>query len=231
MAFLRTLLVWGFGLPVTVFFFTLILIAYVFGYRGGCMGRFTALWGRGILALAGVRLRVEGLENIPPERSVIFMSNHQGAFDIPALHCAIPTDFKWVAKKSLFNVPLIGWSLALAGHIPIERENAASALKSLEDAVGRIKSGASVVIFPEGTRSHSDELLPFKRGAFMLAAKSGAPVVPVAIKGTRGILKRGGFFITPADVCISFGAPVPTEGAGEKMLRTMTKDSILKMLG
>ena len=103
-------------------------------------------------------------------------------------------------------------------------------MKSLEDAVDKIKSGTSVVIFPEGTRSESNELLPFKRGAFMLAAKSGVPVVPVAITGTKGILKRGGFFITPADVSISFGAPFPTEGVEEKTLRTMTKDSIKKML-
>lgn len=231
MAFFRTLLVWGAGLPITVFFFVLMLMAGVFGRGGGWMGRLTALWGGAILALAGVRLNVDGVENIPRGRAVIFMSNHQGAFDIPALHRAIPAEFRWVAKKSLFSIPIIGWGMSIAGHIPIERENAASAFKSLEAAADRIRRGVSVAIFPEGTRSQSDGLLPFKRGAFMLAAKSGVPVVPVAIRGTSGILKRGGFFITPADVSVSFGAPLPTEGVEDKRLRTMTKDSIKKMLG
>ncbi|MBI5902118.1 MAG: 1-acyl-sn-glycerol-3-phosphate acyltransferase [Deltaproteobacteria bacterium] len=230
MAFFRTLLVWGAGLPVTAFFFALMLISYVFGCGGRCMGRLTALWGGAILALAGVRLNISGVDNIPRGRAVMFMSNHQGAFDIPALQRAIPADFRWVAKKSLFKTPLIGWAMSIAGYIPIERENAASAFKSLEAAADRIRMGVSVVIFPEGTRSQSDELLPFKRGAFMLAVKSGVPVVPVAIKGTKGILKRGGFFITPADVSVSFGVPFPTEGMEEKTLRTMTKDSIKEML-
>lgn len=231
MAFFRTLLVWGAGLPVTIFFFVLMLIACVSGCGGRCMGRLATLWSGAILALAGVRLSVDGVDNIPRGRAVIFMSNHQGAFDIPALQRAVPAEFRWVAKKSLFKIPLIGWAMSVAGHIPIERENSVSAFKSLDAAADRIRRGVSVVIFPEGTRSQSDELLPFKRGAFMLAAKSGAPVVPVAIKGTKGILKRGGFFITPSDVRVSFGAPLPTEGVGDKTLRNMTKDSIKKMLG
>lgn len=231
MAFFRTLLVWGAGLPVTFFFFVLILMAYLLGCGGRYAGRLTALWGGVILALAGVRLKVDGVDNVPRGRAVIFMSNHQGAFDIPALQRAIPAEFRWLAKKSLFRVPIIGWAMSLAGYIPIERENSVSAFKSLDAAAERISRGVSVAIFPEGTRSHSDELLPFKRGAFMLAVKSGVPVVPVAIKGTKGILKRGGFFITPADVSVSFGAPFPSEGVGEKTLRNMTKDSIKKMIG
>lgn len=231
MAFFRTLLVWGVGVPLTVLFFVLMSIAYISGCGGRRIGWLATLWSGAMLAFAGVRMNVDGVENIPQGRAVIFMSNHQGAFDIPALQWAIPADFRWVAKKSLFKVPLIGWCMSLAGHIPIERENSVSAFKSLEAAVDRIRSGVSVVIFPEGTRSQSDDLLPFKRGAFMLAVKSGVPVVPVAIKGTKGVLKRGGFFITPADVRVSFGAPFPTDGVDEKTLRNMTKNSIKKMLG
>lgn len=180
--------------------------------------------------LAGTKIEVRGAENVPRDRPVIFVSNHQGAFDIPALQGVIPIQFRWLAKKSLFSVPLIGWSMSLAGYIPIERENSVAAYKSMEEAAERIKNGTSVVIFPEGTRSQTGELLPFKRGAFMLASKSGVDMVPVAIRGTREILKKGGFWIKPSKVEISFCKPVPVGGADEKTLRNIAKREIVNAL-
>lgn len=212
----------------TVFIITLI---YPFSREGLFIRRLEAFWCRMMLGLSGIKLDVKGVENIPGKGPVVFLSNHQGAFDIPVLGGVIPLNFRWIAKKSLFSVPLIGWAMRMAGHIPIDRENPADAYKSMEDALERIKTGKSVVIFPEGTRGSSDALLPFKRGAFLLAAKSGVPVVPVAIKGTREILEKGSWKINPSSVHVSFGPPINTAGGNEKELRNVTKDSIKRMLG
>ena len=224
--FLRTLALWALGLPLTAFIFLAIMATFVFDRNGRAIHSLVALWARLILLISGVSVSVEGIENIPTGTPVVFLSNHQGAFDIPVLQGFIPVQFRWVAKKSLFNVPLIGWSMRFAGYIAIDRDNAAEALKSMEAAASRIRNGTSVLIFPEGTRSDTGKLLPFKRGGFMLAAKSGAPIVPVAVSGTNVIMTRGGLSIRPASVRVSFGHPIETSGAEDKYLRNRTKEAI-----
>lgn len=226
MMFLRTLAVWVFGLPITIFLFFVILLSVLFERKGRTVHSIGSFWSRIILALSGVKVKIKGLENIPRDRPVIFLSNHQGAFDIPALQGFLPVQFRWVAKKSLFKIPIIGWSMTLAGYVGIDRDNPAEALKNMEEAAEKMKKGTSVLVFPEGTRSTTGELLPFKRGAFMLARKSGVPIVPVAIRGTTGIMKKGSLLINPADVVISVGAPIATDGSDEKDLRSKTKKVI-----
>lgn len=229
--FPRTLIVWALGLPVTIFLFIIVLLSLLVDRTGAMIHSIGALWCRIILALSGVRVRVNGAENIPGDGPVIFLANHQGAFDIPALQANLPVQFRWVAKKSLFSIPVIGWSMTLAGYIAIERENPQLAYKSMEDAAERIRGGTSVLIFPEGTRSETGKLLPFKRGAFTLAAKSGATVVPVAISGTSGIMKKGSLLINPAEVTITIREPMASTGVEEKDLRNMTKRAISEALG
>lgn len=224
--FLRTLAIWALGLPLTAFIFLAIIATFSFDRSGRSIHALVALWARLILLLSGVRVRVEGTENIPTGRAVVFLSNHQGAFDIPVLQGFIPVQFRWVAKKSLFSVPLIGWSMTLAGYIAIDRENAAEALRSMEAAAAKIRNGTSVLIFPEGTRSDTGKLLPFKRGGFMLAAKSGVPIIPVAVSGTNVIMKRGRVSVRPASVRVRFGRPIETGGAEDKHLRNRTKEAI-----
>jgi 1-acyl-sn-glycerol-3-phosphate acyltransferase len=159
------------------------------------------------LFLAGVAVEVKGLDKIP-RGPVILASNHRAAFDIPVLQGCLPVQFRWLAKRSLFKIPVFGWFMTLAGYIPIEREHAGRAYRSIESAAGRIKGGTSVLIFPEGMRSYSEKLLPFKRGAFMLASRSEAPIVPVAVTGTTGIV-----------------------GKDEKRLNDMTRGAIEGLLG
>ncbi|MBI2413922.1 MAG: 1-acyl-sn-glycerol-3-phosphate acyltransferase [Deltaproteobacteria bacterium] len=224
--FFRTLAIWALGLPLTAFIFLVIMATFVFDRSGRAIHAIVSLWARLILLLSGVRVRVEGMENIPRGKAVVFLSNHQGAFDIPVLQGFIPVQFRWIAKKSLFRIPLIGWSMSFAGYIAIDRENAAEALRSMEAAASRIRSGTSVLIFPEGTRSETGKLLPFKRGGFMLASKSGVPIVPVAVSGTNVIMRRGGFSVRPASVRVSFGHPIETGGAEDKDLRNRTKQAI-----
>src|SRR3972149_7674856 len=198
--YLRTLLVWAAGIPITMALFVLVVLSLFIDRTGRLVHSIGALWCRVIRALSGVRVLVVGAENLPRDRPVIIVSNHQGAFDIPVLQCHIPMQFRWVAKKSLFKIPIVGWSMGLAGYIGIERERASSAYKSIEAAAERIKNGTSVLIFPEGTRSNTGELLPFKRGGFLLATKSGVTVVPVSIQGTADIMKKESILIRPGIV-------------------------------
>jgi len=228
--FLRTLAVWALGLPVTIVFCLLVFLAALADRTGSAAHSVAALWCRTVLVLAGVRVKVEGVEKIPRGTPVLFLSNHQGAFDIPALQSSVPAQFRWVAKKSLFKIPLIGWSMYLSGYIGIQRERAAESYRSMEKAAAKIRGGTSVMIFPEGTRSDTGELLPMKRGAFVLASKSGVPIVPIAINGTKDIMKRGGFLIRPHEVTIRIGDPIPTEGVEEKDLRPRTRETIAEML-
>jgi len=230
MTYLRSAAVWVLGVPVTVLAFLFIALVWPFDRRGALRHYFCVLWARAVIVLSGVRVSVAGLENIPKGEAVLFLSNHQGAFDIPAIQSVLRVHFLWVAKKSLFKVPVVGWSMSLAGYIPVDRDNPAEAVKSMDAASRKMGEGISVIIFPEGTRSETGALLPFKRGAFMLARKSGVPIVPVAVKGTNTIMKKGGFLVSPARVTISIGRPIPVGQSDEKELRNMTKRQIEEMM-
>jgi len=226
---LRTLLVWVIGVPVTIVLFFAILVSAPI-WKADAVHSIARLWCRIILILGGVKVIVKGKQNIPRDETVVFISNHQGAFDIPALQAVIPLSFRWVAKKSLFNIPFFGWSMTFAGYVSIERENAQSAGRSLVAAIKKIKSGTSVVIFPEGTRSDTGVLLPFKRGGVTLASKSGVRAIPIAITGTKGIMKRGSLKIHPATIRITFGAPIETKGVDEEQLRNYIRNAIAELL-
>lgn len=230
MVFIRSAAVWALGLPITVMAFLAMALAWPFNRSLRAAHHICVVWARLIIAVSGVRIEVRGLENVPKGSPVLFLSNHQGAFDIPAIQSVLPVPFRWVAKKSLFRIPVVGWSMRLAGYIPIDRENPAEAVKSMEQAADWMKRGDSVVVFPEGTRSESGALLPFKRGAFVLAKKCGRPIVPVAVSGTNNIMKKGSRLIMPARVTISIGRPIPIGSSEEKELRNMTKRQIEAML-
>lgn len=230
MSVLRSVAVWVAWVPVTIFSFFLILLVWPFDRHARMMHNICVMWAKAVVAISGVRVSVRGVENVPRGKAVLFLSNHQGAFDIPALQSVLPVQFRWVAKKSLFKVPFVGWSMRLAGYISIDRENPAEAVKSMEEAAKKMEQGSSVIIFPEGTRSESGSLLPFKRGAFMLARKAGRPIVPVAINGTGGILKRGGFIVNPLSVTVEIGKPIETGPYDEKELRNKTKRQVEAML-
>jgi len=230
MTFVRTLAVWLLGLPITIALFVVVLLTLPFERQGRAIHSIGAFWSRILLGLAGIKVELRGMDNIPRGTPVVLLSNHQGAFDIPALQAFLPLQFRWVAKKSLFKIPIIGWSMSLARYIAIERENPQEAMKSMEEASLRIRNGTSVLVFPEGTRSETGALLPFKRGAFMLATKSGAAIVPVAIRGTSTIMKKSGFLIRPSRVTISVGKPISPGESDEKDLRNRTKKAIEALL-
>lgn len=154
-------------------------------------------WGKTILFLSFVKIHKEILTQIPPDKKYVFAANHQSSFDIYLLYAFAPLKFVWVAKKALFNVPFLGWAMALMGHIGVERENSKNAAITLRKAVQKIKNGTSIAIFPEGTRSGDGKLLPFKKGAFVLGRLGGLDMIPVLIKNSCQVAKKGKFILNP----------------------------------
>ena len=208
--FLLFFIPWTFVCAFSALIFTL------FDSSGTLYHAHARLWSRLALLVAGVRVRVEGLELIPRDQPVIFMGNHQGNFDTLALFKAIPCRFSWLAKEELFRIPVFGHSMQRAGYIPLNRGDGREALRSLETAAAKVRSGASVLIFPEGTRNPDGNLLPFKKGGFILAVKAGVPVVPFTINGSREINPRNRIELYPGTLSIRFGAPIAVDAKGNR---------------
>ena len=193
--------------PFTMLMALSAIVATCFDGSGRLYHRHARFWSRVGLWLAGVRLEVKGVEHVP-DGPVIFMSNHQGNFDIFALFLSIPKQFAWIAKEELFRIPVFGHSLARAGYIPLNRSDNRSALKSMYAAAERIHTGTSVVIFPEGTRTTDGALLPFKRGGFVIAAKAGVPIVPCTITGSMEVNPSKRIELYPGTITLRFAPPI-----------------------
>jgi 1-acyl-sn-glycerol-3-phosphate acyltransferase len=181
------------------------------GYHG--TGRF---WSRFLLKLCRVGVVVRGAENIQRGKRYIYVSNHASLFDIPTIVGYIPDQLRLVFKKELTKVPFLGWALKFGPYIPIDRSKSIAGMRSLEKAAERIRSGASVVVFAEGTRSKDGTLQPFKRGAFTLAAKSGAPIIPVTIRGSSAIMPKHSMKIHPGTIEMMLDKPIETAGRNTK---------------
>jgi 1-acyl-sn-glycerol-3-phosphate acyltransferase len=165
-------------------------------------------WGRNLLKIAHITVQVEGLQYLKPGQAYVYAANHRSNFDIFALISILPGQFLWVAKKSLFKVPILGLALNRMGSISVDRENLRSAVQSLDRATAVVKRGVSMVIFPEGTRTPSRELLPFKKGVFIMAMKAGQPIVPVSISGTRFIQPRETIRMRPGPIKVVISPPI-----------------------
>ena len=187
-------------------------IAIVGAYLGLGRGYYdwaARTWCRSILWAAGVRVRARGLENLRRDRPQVIASNHQSMFDVFVLAATVPVRYHFVAKKELRRIPIFGRAAAAAGHVFLDRGDRAAAIESLREASRRMReANSSAIVFPEGTRSLTGELLPFKKGPFVLAIEAGVPVVPTAIWGTFDILPKRGTRIRPRPVTVWFGEPV-----------------------
>lgn len=171
---------------------------------------FPQTWGRAVCRTAGVRVRIIGAENLSANQTYIFVGNHTSQFDIFSFQGYFPHDFRWIAKKELFRIPFFGPAMRRAGIISIDRSHGRQALKSLNRAAQQIAAGTSVLIFPEGTRSASGKLQPFKTGAITLAIKAGVPVVPIGFTGAHDVLPKGKILVRPGEITIRIGRPIPT---------------------
>jgi 1-acyl-sn-glycerol-3-phosphate acyltransferase len=209
----------------TVVMGTISLIVSIFDSSGRLQHRVAQRWARILLTLGRVRARAVGLERIPPGGSCVFVSNHLSYMDTPLVLALIPVEFRFMAKKSLFRVPFIGYHLKRAGHIPVDRENARAALRSMSDAAQIVRErGISVLVFPEGGRVPEGQMRDFKDGAAYIAIKAGVPVVPVGIVGTREILPMGGLCVRGGPAELRIGEPIPTAGLRLRSHAELTKE-------
>jgi 1-acyl-sn-glycerol-3-phosphate acyltransferase len=186
-----------------------------------------------ILWVCGVKVQVMGLENIKNHVPYVYMTNHQSYFDIFALLAFIPSDFKFILKQELMKIPILGFSMRKAGYISIDREDPRRAVRSLNEAARRIKSGTSVVIFPEGTRSPDGVLQPFRPGGFHLALKSGCEIVPVAIAGSFRIVPKGSLKINRGRFTLSLGKPMALDPYSKKdmgLLMNRVREAMLDQM-
>lgn len=169
-------------------------------------------WARRMLRIAGVRVEVEAAENIDATAPQVVVVNHTSWFDPLALAGFVPGPCVFVAKKEVERVPFFGMALRACGHIYIDRRNHELALQSLEIARQRLEDdGPSIIMFPEGTRSATGELQPFKKGPFILAIQAGAEVVPTALIGSREVMRKNGILIKPGIIRLRFGTPIPVD--------------------
>ena len=212
MTIIRSLFLWAFfGIINTLFWILFgILLTLVFAGTKTIHFFCAVPWAKIILWGTGVKVQTRGLSNIDRKKTYIFIPNHLSFFDIFSLLASLPVDFKFILKKELIRIPVLGWSMKRAGYISIDRSSPAKARRTFKRAVDRIKRGASLVMFAEGTRGYDGHLQPLKRGAFQLAMASGVPVVPVAIKGTREIMPKGSFTIRKGSIIIQLEKPIET---------------------
>jgi 1-acyl-sn-glycerol-3-phosphate acyltransferase len=170
-------------------------------------------WARALLRIGGVTVQVEGAGKIDPQGSYVIASNHASYMDTPVVLANLPVQFRFLAKKGLFSIPFIGTHLSRAGHIPVYRGDPRASVKTLALAAAAMqRDGISLLVFPEGGRTHDGELREFKEGAAYMAIKAGAPVVPVALKGTRAVLPYGSGHIRRGAVQLRVGEPIATAG-------------------
>lgn len=168
-------------------------------------------WARALLRIGGVKVEVEGLEKISKDGSYIFVSNHLSYMDTPVVLANIPVQFRFLAKRGLFQIPFLGWHLARAGHIRVPRGDARAAIKTMSLAAKIVHDQRiSLLIFPEGGRSRQGELGSFKEGAAFIAIRAGVPLVPMCLRGTREVLPYGSGHIRPGTVKMRIGDPIPT---------------------
>lgn len=188
------------------------LITVPFDKGGNKQIRYAQIWGWMLTKIMGIRLEVEGLENLDLGQHYIFAGNHRSYTDTPALLTGLPHNFRFMAKSELFKIPLMGTHLRTAGHISVSLDNPRAAVRSLTHAGDRIRDyKLSILIFPEGGRTMG-ELEPFKEGAAIIAIKSGTPIVPFALIGTKEVMPMHSPVIRGGVVKLRIGKPIPTEG-------------------
>jgi 1-acyl-sn-glycerol-3-phosphate acyltransferase len=230
---LRTLWAALVAVVVTIPLATTTMVIAIFKSNAKAIDSVIRLWAGLLVKAAGIDLRSENTETIDRDKRYIIISNHYSYFDIPCIFVAIPQPIRFMAKISLFKIPIFGWAIGRAGFIPIDRKNRRTAVKSFELAGERIRKGNTVVVFPEEGRSREKTMREFQRGGFLLALRSGLPILPVAIDGTYEVYSAKARWLTPGPVTIRVGKPIPTEGLTvrdkERLLRE-SRAQILSML-
>ena len=199
-------------LPATLFFASLAIVLSWVPPRGRIVVWIARTWARGALLAGGVRTRVEMHPAVDPKRGYVVMANHSSYFDVLAMLATLPGQYRFVAKRSLFLIPIFGWSLKANGFIPVDRHDRSRAREVWAAAGDRLARGASVLFYPEGTRSADGRVGTFQRGAFLVAMHNEAPILPVGVRGAWPVMPRERFSVQPGEIVVRFGEPVETAG-------------------
>ena len=210
---LRSVIFGAFAILWTFVCFFLVTLALPFATQGRASHWVVRhVWVAVMLRFFHVKVVTTGLDNFERDHPCVFVSNHQSHFDIVTIFHSTPTNLRFIAKKSMFYIPFFGWYLALAGYIPLDRSNRDRAIRSHDKAAEKIKKGVPIVSFPGGIRSRDGNVLPFKKGAFMLALKAGVPIVPVSIAGSIEVLPKNSIAIQPGTIRIHYARPIDVSG-------------------
>jgi len=195
----------------TILFGLISVAISFFDKTGDRQIRVARAWARSLLLVSGIRVTVEGLEHIRPEGSYVLASNHASYMDTPVVMASIPVQFRFLAKRGLFQIPLLGTHLGQAGHIPVPREDPRASVKTMQLAAETImRRRISMLIFPEGGRSLDGVLQPFKEGAAYIAIRAGAPIVPLTLVGTHDVLPMHSYIVRPGRVTLRILPPIET---------------------
>src|SRR5687767_8845148 len=211
---MRTVLVFLTLVTMTPAIGLMVIIASIFGVKdreGSIYDKAPRWWASLLVRAAGIRVRLHNEQLMRSGEPRIYLSNHVSWFDVLTLASVLPR-YKFIGKAELFRIPIFGRAARAAGMIPIQRENRKSAFESYRVAADRIRAGASVVVFPEGTRGHSYALRQFKKGPFVLGVAAGVPIVPTIVHGTMEAMRRDSFHVRSSVVDIHFLEPIPSEG-------------------
>ncbi len=193
----------------TILLGTVSLAASFFESRGYFAHRCARLWARWILQTTGVHVRVEGLEQLEPGATYVFVSNHQSIYDIPIIFASLPFQLRIIAKESLGRFPFLGWHLSRTGHLLVDRGHP-DHTRILNRWKRLVSEGLSLIVFPEGTRSMDGAIRRFKGGSFLLAIQAGLPIVPLTVIGSRHVMQKGRLRTEPGCVQLVIQEPVPT---------------------
>jgi 1-acyl-sn-glycerol-3-phosphate acyltransferase len=209
---IRSAVLVSIGVAITAFFSFWAVVFAFFDNAENNVHKVANIWSRILLAICGTKVQVIGRENLLQSKPQVLMANHQSDFDILITLAHVPGQFRWIAKKELFAIPVFGEAMKSAGYIEIDRQNHEKALRSLDLAALRIREGKSVMTFPEGTRSRDGEIKAFKQGTFYLAIQAGAPIVPISIIGSGEIMPKRSLKIKPGKIKLVIDKPIPVAG-------------------
>lgn len=190
------------------------------------------IWARLFCIMSLVKVTVTGRENISKGTSYVFVANHQGAYDIFSIYGYLNHNFKWMMKKGLESIPLVGYSCRKAGHIYVDNRTPAAIRQTMQDAERQLARGMSVVVFPEGARTLDGKVHAFRRGAYTLAVEFGLPVVPITIDGAYKVMPRTAWLPRPGHIKLTIHQPIeaPADGHDLKSLIDQSREQIISAL-
>ena len=212
---LRSVFLVSASVIITAFFSTCCVIFSLLGASENSIHKIARIWATTLLKISNVQVSVYGTEHVSTEQAQIFMSNHQSDFDILIVLAFLPGQFRWLAKKELFRIPVFGKAMKKAGYVEIDRQNHERALQNLAEAARKIREGKSVMSFPEGTRSKDGTIKAFKKGMFHLALEAGVSIVPITIIGAAEIMPKRSLKINPGKITMVIDRPIEVAAYSE----------------